>query len=695
MTDARPGDGSFVDLEVRIFQRRERGYPVELTLGEGQEYPRAYLACDVVPWVPRSDRAAEGRRLLDAFLADSGLREAWAEARGQAPRRRIRLRIDPASAELHALPWELLQEGATTLSAGADTPFSRYLPIALPWGGAVEERPIRALVVISDPEDIEERHHLAHTNVAREREIIASAFSEAAAVEVDFLEPPVTPERLEERLREGYHVLHYIGHGAYSSKREQAVLYVQDEEGKACRLFDHELASMLARQGARPRLVFLAACQSAIGPSTVSLEGSEPRSSGDAFLGLAPKLVAVGVPAVVAMQDLVTVESVLKLSQVFYRRLLEHGQVDLAMNEARSTLLTAGRPDAGVPVLFMRLKSGQIWGGEADARGEVLGARSPQVFWTGLLRMIERGKCTPIIGPRVRGQWLPSPSQIAVTWAQAHGYPFADRDNLARVAQYLASNQGADFPRYELVDTLMCEFATRVPQDHRPDDSCQTLTDLIQSVGWANLVGDPNEVHQVLASLDLPLYLTTNCDGCMAEALAAQGKAPVREICLWNETLYGQSSLFDDDPTYEPTAEAPLVYHLFGSDEVVESLVLTEDNALDFLVRVSAEMERIPPAIWAALANSSLMFLGYSLDDWEFRVILRGLVATRGRRRRFKHVAVQLEQDDVERATAGLWTGAVQNFLEQYFQDAEINVFWGSVEQFVAELRERWEASRG
>jgi hypothetical protein len=684
---------SFVDLEIRIFQRQEEGYPVELTLGEEQEFPRGYLASDVVPWVPRTDRAADGRRLLETLLADSRVRGAWAEARGQEPRRRIRLRIDRAAAELHALPWELLQEGPVTLSAQADTPFSRYLPIALPWGGAVVERPIRVLAVISDPEDIEEKYRLPHTDVQQERESLASALSDAA-VQIDFLEPPVTPKRLEGRLREGYHILHYIGHGAFSGRRGQGVLYLQDADGKACRLFDQELASMLARQGARPRLVFLAACQSAIGLSTGSPEGTAHRSPSDAFLGMAPRLVSVGVPAVVAMQDLVTVESALAFGEAFYRRLLAHGQVDLAMNEARSTLLTAGRPDAAVPVLFMRLKSGRIWGGEADMRGEVLGTPNPRVFWTGLLHMIERGTCTPIIGPRVHGRWLPNPSEIAAAWAEDHGYPFADKDNLARVAQYLASNQGVDFPRCELVHRLMREFTEHVPEGLRPDNSHETLTDLIKSVGWANLGDDPNEVHQVLASLDLPLYLTTNCDSCMAEALAAQGKKPEREICLWNDALYGLPSLFEDDPTYEATAEAPLVYHLFGSDEVVESLVLTEDNYLDFLVRISAEMERIPPPIWAALANSSLMFLGYSLHDWEFRVILRGLVATRSRRRRFKHVAVQLEESDIAGVDAGSPTGAVQNFLQQYFQDAEINVFWGTVPQFVAELRERWEASR-
>jgi hypothetical protein len=481
-------DESFIDLEIRIFQREKSGYPVELTLGEEQEFPRGYLASDVIPWVRGSDPAADGQRLSGTLLADGSLREAWAEARGQAPQRRIRLRIDPAAAELHALPWELLPEGPAPVSARADTPFSCYLPIALPWGGAVEERPIRVLAAISDPNDIEEQYNLPHTDLGSERESLLSAFSGHAKVAVGFVDPPVTPERLEEKLREG-----------------------------------------------------------------------------------------------------------------------------------------------------------QIWGSEADARGEVLGTPNPRVFWTGLLSYVER----------------------------------------------------SEFPRYELIDTLMEAFIERLPEALHPEGSHDTLTGLLGRVGWDHLANDPNEVHHVLVSLDLPLYLTTNYDSCMTEALAARGREPQREICLWNDDLYGLSTLFEDDPTYEPTPEAPLVYHLFGSDEVVESLVLAEDDYLDFLVRISAEMERIHPTIWAALANSSLIFLGCSLHDWEFRMILHGLVATRRRRHRFKHAAVQLEQEDLSQTDAGSLTGAGQSFLQQYFQDAKINVFWGSVGQFVAELRERWDAGRG
>jgi hypothetical protein len=668
------------DLEIRIFQKQEQGYPVEMTLGGQQEFPRGHIAADVLPWAASGDLVADGQKLLEKLLADAPLRDAWAQSKGQALKRRVRFRLDAAAAELHALPWELLQEGQAMLAAQSDTPFSRYLPIALPWGGEVKERPIRVLVVISNPDDLQAKYELPQADVALERKALEDGLAGVGPdkISVEFMDAPVTLERLEEALRKGYHILHLLGHGAFSAKRGQAALYMQDAEGHARRVLDDEFVSMLARQGVQLRLVVLAACQSAT------------RSSADAFLGLGPKLVSVGVPAVVAMQDFVTVETARKFSGAFYKRLLEHGQVDLAVNEARSALLTAGRPDAAVPVLFMRLKSGQLWGSEADARGTVLGEKNPRIFWSGLIRMIQQGKCTPIIGPHVHGRWLPNREEIAKSWAHQHGYPFARKDDLARVAQYMASCQGEDFPRCELLDKLMNEFESRLPEELRSTQKFKTLTEMVQSVDWKTLAADdPNEVHRVAASLNLPLYLTTNPDSFMTEALKAAGKQPSREICRWNENLDSLPSLFEDKPDYEPTAASPLVYHLLGSDEQADSLVLTEDSYLDYLVKVSAETERIPAYIWAALANSSLLFLGYSLRDWEFRVIMRGLVATREQRRKFKHVAVQLDVDDV---SAGA-TDEVQTFLQQYFQNAEINVFWGSAQQFVAELREQWEAA--
>ena len=132
-------DEHLIDLEIRIFPSdgSVASYPVEITLGGQQEFPRGYLSADILPWTSSGDPVGDGQRLFDALFADNALRSAWAEARGQSPQRRIRLRIDANAPELHALPWELMHEDDTMLAANADTPFSRYLAVAEPWGGAV------------------------------------------------------------------------------------------------------------------------------------------------------------------------------------------------------------------------------------------------------------------------------------------------------------------------------------------------------------------------------------------------------------------------------------------------------------------------------------------------------------------------------------------------------------------------------
>jgi outer membrane protein assembly factor BamB len=339
-----PGEG-WPDLEIRILARREKGYPVELTLDGEQHFAGGYLPAESLPWASSGDPVADGQKLFEALVADNVTRGNWNRARGQSPRCRVRLRIDVDAPEWHVAPWELLREQNLPLSASADTPFSRYLPIDKPWGGLERVQPMRVLVVISNPRD------LPPADVKLEKETLETALGMVGRDRLDwhFLAEPVTFERLEEAIRKGYHILHFIGHGAFSAKDQQAALYLQDEHGLGERVRDDKLAGMLARQGVQPRLVFLTACQSAT------------RSTVDSFLGLGPKLVSIGVPAVVAMQDVVTITTARKFGAMFYQRLLEHGQVDLAANEARSTLLTAGRLDAAVPVLFMRLKSGRLW----------------------------------------------------------------------------------------------------------------------------------------------------------------------------------------------------------------------------------------------------------------------------------------------------------------------------------------------
>ena len=93
----------------------------------------------------------------------------------------------------------------------------------------------------------------------------------------------------------------------------------------------------------------------------------------------------------------------------------------------------------------------------------------------------------------------------------------------------------------------------------------------------------------------------------------------------------------------------------------------------------------LPPRIQEALAGSSLLFLGYRLADWNFRVLFTGLVGSMESSLRRISVAVQLppggEGHENESAT---------KYLSDYFNEIKVRVYWGTAREFLAELKERW-----
>jgi hypothetical protein len=112
-------------------------------------------------------------------------------------------------------------------------------------------------------------------------------------------------------------------------------------------------------------------------------------------------------------------------------------------------------------------------------------------------------------------------------------------------------------------------------------------------------------------------------------------------------------------------------------------MVLTEDDYLDFLVRISRDQTLIPPRIQDAISSTSLLFIGYGLNDTNFRVIFRGLIENRESSRKFS-VTVQLRPGE---------PGVVE-YLTKYFGSFGIRVYWGNAREFVSELKKRWEAAK-
>jgi len=270
--------------------------------------------------------------------------------------------------------------------------------------------------------------------------------------------------------------------------------------------------------------------------------------------------------------------------------------------------------------------------------------------WDALLRRIATGECVPILGAGVTPGTLPLGSEIARGWAEEYGYPLDDAHDLARVAQYVAVRYDPMFPRETLVRQL---------RKSTPDLSL------------------PDEPHSIFARLPLPLYVTTNYDHSMARALQEAGKDPTVQICRWNRSPALQALV---DPDFRSSVEQPLVYHLHGHVDVPESLVLTEDDYIDFLAAVSEDQRLIPPRVRAALASSSLLFLGFTIDSWSYRVVQRGLLLRMETSLRRLSIAVQLPPDD-----------RASDYLEAYFAANNERVYWGTAAEFTVELGRRWQ----
>lgn len=284
--------------------------------------------------------------------------------------------------------------------------------------------------------------------------------------------------------------------------------------------------------------------------------------------------------------------------------------------------------------------------------------------WNALIRAIELKLCTPFLGSGACYGLLPTGTKLAEKWANEKDvrYPFKDIDNLPRVAQYVAVNVNP----LDVRNRILQEFSAA----KKPDFT------------------DPYEIHALVARMSLRVYITTNYDDFMFRALEAQqGLRPFREVCRWRDTQSRRRTL-----SQAPSLETPLVYHLHGSLEEPEQMVITEDDYLDFLISVTEDDRLILPHVKKALANSTLLFLGYSLEDLDFKLLFRRIARWNWLSGGAQHVAVQLVPEGDKPTLEELEAAHRRKlYLEQrYNKGQSVKMYWGTCQEFAKELAARW-----
>jgi hypothetical protein len=632
------------------------------------------------------DPAGYGKLLGDAVFATPEIRDAMQNAIGRGGDKGFRFRLFSDETSIQEVRWETLYFKDQPLFSGG-TCLSRYLS-----PDAVTHRPLprpslRSLVFIANPEGLEgtgavddpafslkerpeKRPRLTRIDVAKERglaekNLLGQSADGAVSLTTDFLGSPggATLPQLIRKLSEGFDILYLVCHGAWN--QGHPCLYLENDSGSVTAVNAGELAQSLALMEAPPRLVVLASCQSA--------GSGEPAVASASLTALGPLLARAGVPAVIAMQGFISIATVEDFMGKLFAELRRHGQVDRAVAAARAHARAVGRADYWMPVLFSSSRSGTIFhpytAGFEKGHGD-----TP---WQTITTRTKTKRCVPVLGPDCLEPLWGSTMQIAASLAKQYRFPLEEHlsESLPAVAQFIRQDQ--DAAEYDIaLDAYLTQRCPGAP----PGD---TVWERLSAAGKQRRASGATDVHQLLAALRYPVYLTGCVDRLLEDALEEAGRKATSDFARWNESLRD----IEQYPKVEaaPTADNPFVYHLFGDCTVPESMVLTEDDYTDYMLGINTpQASRLtPPFIDAALAGNALLLIGYHFKYRSFQIVLRNTLNRLKEKRlpKMMWVGAQMPPDP----DRYLRVDDARTYIEKTV-GADLKIYWGGVQEFIADF---------
>ena len=237
-------------------------------------------------------------------------------------------------------------------------------------------------------------------------------------------------------------------------------------------------------------------------------------------------------------------------------------------------------------------------------------------------------------------------------------------DDLPQVAQYLAVNSGKVNMLNQFVEFVHDKLFSKYQADlenaeaynikgYSLRERLQILHKMISAIGKLRCAEESNP-YRILAKLPVEVYITVTPGNLMYDALEDASlswlgnpnldkRHPVRGICKWH--VYEPSPDDDEESDaaneigdalpirYEPSLGKPLVYQLYGSLTDPASIIFSEDDYFRYLYKMgqtSCNSHVIPDVVKQALTQKSLMFLGFQLTDWSFRVLLKIIESLEG-----------------------------------------------------------------
>jgi hypothetical protein len=295
---------------------------------------------------------AFGQRLYSALIT-GGIRDRYKalynESVGKSSGIRLRLELGRVP-DLMVLPWELLfdRDAYQFLGLMEKTAVVRSIGLAVPTRPLEVTAPLRVLVVAPQPRGTDK---LRVEEEWRNLRTAMAGLEDEGKVALEPVEPP-TLRCLLERLTslDSYHVLHFIGHGEFDQERDESLLAFEKDDDGGIDAVDGERLAAVLRNHESLRLVVLNSCQ-----------GAETSVS-DPFAGLAQALVRQEIPAVLAMQSVISDDSAVEFSASFYRTVGLGRPLEAAVWAGRMAVRShVDILEWATPVFYTRLQDGMLF----------------------------------------------------------------------------------------------------------------------------------------------------------------------------------------------------------------------------------------------------------------------------------------------------------------------------------------------
>ncbi len=276
--------------------------------------------------------------------------------------------------------------------------------------------------------------------------------------------------------------------------------------------------------------------------------------------------------------------------------------------------------------------------------------------WRRLIRSIKQGSCVLFLGPDaafMEGEGESLVSSLAREFVNEFEKEHASDLHLA--AQSFAQDGHDEFDLIDVVESF-----------YKPFKSTTT------------------KFHCDLAALPFQLCVQTTPDRLMYNAFAKNAiKSPSEAYFhLRSGSRYYNEGVLSSNPS-EPSSTKPLVFGLNGSAEDGFSVVLTENDVLEFLTRLVRDKATLPGLLLRRIKlATTCLFIGFGFHQWYQRLILHAL-RDAGTSPKWRSLALESNRffahpEQLQTAT-------------YYDREHRIDFSHLSFLEFASELRERFE----